>query len=326
MKKAKYSGECELKTRAAYLQGCNFPTMLRIQEICCKSKPNGEYPIKCFVNCDYYIMDDEQCLERELDERYDCLGEVNVHFLCHIVQTIPLYVSSRPLRERVYKFGEVVSEISEIEGEYTIDNNNRFIQGELAFVLKEDCLTVGVVVACSDDCNMCQLWVIGPEGKCVKDQVSVSRVLKYRDMLEHINVNIAYKLKKQLFNLAGDIDDTDYPIWLGWRFIETNSQTEEFGMQVYTLPIPNNHASKILCREVELSEDGWHYRIAGDDGGAERMLWGYMDKSIVFGKTIHPIERIIHEGFPIGFDWRIRRLVSGDVSTLKTQTILHSKR
>lgn len=114
MEKVIYSGTCKLKTRKAYQQGCFFPTMLRIQEVCYERNTDNHYPIKCFTHYDYFIMDDEQRLERELNERYECLEEVDLHGLCHIVQTIPLYVSSKPIRERVYKFGrfDVVSDVS----------------------------------------------------------------------------------------------------------------------------------------------------------------------------------------------------------------------
>ena len=105
MEKVKYSGECELKTRKAYQQGCLFPTMLRIQEVCYERNTDKHYPVKHFTHHDYFIMDDEQRLERKLNERHNCLEEVDLHGLCHIVQTIPLYISSKPIRERVYKFG-----------------------------------------------------------------------------------------------------------------------------------------------------------------------------------------------------------------------------
>ena len=88
--------------------------MRRIQEVCYERNTDNHYPIKYFTHYDYFIMDDEQRLERELNERYECLEEVDLHSLCHIVQTIPLYISSKPIRERVYKFGrfDVVSDVS----------------------------------------------------------------------------------------------------------------------------------------------------------------------------------------------------------------------
>ena len=298
MEKAKYTKECELKTRTVYQQGCYFPTMLHIREICCESKPNGLYPVKCYTNYDFYIMDNEQRLEQELEERFDCLGEIDTHYLCHIVQTIPLslYIDSQPLRERVYNFRKkVIGEYSEIDGESIYDNRDRFVQGELVFVLKEDSLTVGVVITNTIEDQTCKLWVIGNNGECYIEQVLVSRILKYRDILERIEVETAYKLKKQLYNLDVPSVHTDQPIWFFWRFFETSSRVEEFGMQVYTVPIPNNQANKILCKDVLLSDDGWHYSIVEDVNNTERMLWGYIDLPITFDKPINSIEKIVQD-------------------------------
>lgn len=326
MEKAKYTKECELKTRTVYQQGCYFPTMLHIQEICFESRPIGQYPVKCYTNDDFYIMDDDQRLEQELEERFDCLGEIDTHYLCHIVQTIPLYIDSQPLRERVYNFRKkVIGEYSEIDGESIYDNRDRFVQGELVFVLKEDSLTVGVVITNTIEDQTCKLWVIGDNRECYIEQVVVSRILKYRDILGHIKVETAYMLKKHLYNLGNSSVGTDEPIWLYWRFFETSSHMEEFGMQVYTVPIPNNHAGKILCKDLVLSDDGWHYRIVEDDNNAERMLWGYIDLPITFDKPINRIERIVQEDFPIGFNWKIQRLVSNGPISLKTLAFQHSK-
>jgi hypothetical protein len=241
-------------------------------------------------------MDNEQRLEQELEERFDCLGEIDTHYLCHIVQTIPLYIDSQPLRERVYNFiKKVVGEYSEIDGESIYDNRDRFVQGELVFVLKEDSLTVGVVITKTIEDQTCKLWVIGNNGECYIEQVLVSRILKYRDILEHIEVETAYKLKKKLYNLDVPSVHTDQPIWFFWRFFETSSRVEEFGMQVYTVPIPNNQANKILCKDVLLSDDGWHYSIVEDVNNTQRMLWGYIDLPITFDKPINSIERIVQD-------------------------------
>lgn len=197
MEKVKYSGECELKTRTAYQQGCFFPTMLRIQEVCCERNTDGHYPVRCFTHYDYFIMDDEQRLERELYERYECLEEVDLHGLCHIVQTIPLYVSSKPIRERVYKFGRCISDYCEIEDESISEIQKQFIHGELVFVLKDDSLTVGVIRTNSVDSMSYQILVLGMDGECHEEQVSISRVLKYHDILEHIDIEAACKLKNK---------------------------------------------------------------------------------------------------------------------------------
>ena len=262
MEKVKYSGECELQTRTAYQQGCFFPTMLRIQEVCCERNTDGHYPVRCFTHYDYFIMDDEQRLKRELEERYENLGETNIHYLCHIVQTIPIGVSSKPIRERVYNFGGSISDYSEIEDESIPEVRKQFIRGELVFVLKDDSLTVGVIRTNSVDSISYPMLVLGMDGECHEEQVPISRVLEYRDILEHIDVETVYKLKKQLYKLNDVPADTKIPIWLSWKFFETTCKAEEFGMMVYTLPIPCSHAVNILGKEVELSEDGWHYRIA----------------------------------------------------------------
>ena len=65
MEKIKYSGECELKTRTAYQQGCFFPTMLRIQEVCYERNTDNHYSIKCLTHYDYFIMDGE-CHEEQV--------------------------------------------------------------------------------------------------------------------------------------------------------------------------------------------------------------------------------------------------------------------
>ena len=67
MEKVKYSGECELKTRTAYQQGCFFPTMLRIQEVCCERNTDGHYPVRCFTHYDYFIMDESTSLVSTLN-------------------------------------------------------------------------------------------------------------------------------------------------------------------------------------------------------------------------------------------------------------------
>ena len=309
MEKVKYSGECELKTRTAYQQGCFFPTMLRIQEVCCERNPDGHYPVRCFTHYDYFIMDDEQRLKRELEERYENLGETNIHYLCHIVQTIPIGVSSKPIRERVYNFGGSISDYSEIEDESIPEVRKQFIRGELVFVLKDDSLTVGVIRTNSVDSISYPMLVLGMDGECHEEQVPISRVLEYRDILEHIDVETVYKLKKQLYKLNDVPADTKIPIWLSWKFFETTCKAEEFGMMVYTLPIPCSHAVNILGKEVELSEDGWHYRIARDESKDERMLWGYMNVPFTFDNLpIHRVEKIIQSGFPIGFSRRLPRL------------------
>lgn len=308
MEKIKYSGECELKTRTAYQQGCFFPTMLRIQEVCCERNTDGHYPVRCFTHYDYFIMDDEQRLKWELEERYENLGETNIHCLCHIVQTIPIGVSSKPIRERVYNFCKFISDYSEIEDESISKVQKQFIPGELGFVLKDDSLTIGVVITNSVDSMSYPMLVLDVDGECHEEQVPISRVLKYRDILEHIDVEDAYKLKKQLYNLNDAPADSKIPIWLGWRFFETTCKAEEFGMMVYTVPIPCSHAANILGKEVELSEDGWHYRIAGDESKEERMLWGYKNMLTFDNLPIHRVEKIIQSGFPIGFSWRLPRL------------------
>lgn len=309
MEKVKYSGECELKTRTAYQQGCFFPTMLRIQEVCCECNTDGHYPVRCFTHYDYFIMDDEQRLKRELEERYENLGETNIHYLCHIVQTIPIGVSSKPIRERVYNFGRSISDYSEIEDESIPEVRKQFIQGELVFVLKDDSLTVGIIRTNSVDSISYPMLVLGMDGECHEEQVPISRVLEYRDILEHIDIETVYKLKKQLYKLNDVPADTKIPIWLSWKFFETTCKAEEFGMMVHTVPIPCSHAVNILGKEVELSEDGWHYRIAGDESKDERMLWGYMNVPITFDNLpIHRIEKIIQSGFPIGFSRRLPRL------------------
>lgn len=308
MEKVKYSGECELKTRTAYQQGCFFPTMLRIQEVCCERNTDGHYPVRCFTHYDYFIMDDEQCLKWELEERYENLGETNIHCLCHIVQTIPIGVSSKPIRERVYNFCKFISDYSEIEDESTSKIQKQFIPGELVFVLKDDSLTIGVVITNSVDSMSYPMLMLDVDGECHEEQVPISRVLKYRDILEHIDVEAAYKLKKQLYNLNDAPADTKIPIWIGWRFFETSCKAEEFGMMVYTVPIPCSHVANILGKEVELSEDGWHYRITGDESKEERMLWGYKNMLTFDNLPIHRVEKIIQSGFPIGFSQRLPRL------------------
>ena len=308
MEKIKYSGECELKTRTAYQQGCFFPTMLRIQEVCCERNTDGHYPVRCFTHYDYFIMDDEQRLKWELEERYENLGETNIHCLCHIVQTIPIGVSSKPIRERVYNFCKFISDYSEIEDESISKIQKQFIPGELGFVLKDDSLTIGVVITNSVDSMSYPMLVLDVDGKCHEEQVPISRVLKYRDILEHIDVEDAYKQKKQLYNLNDAPADSKIPIWLDWRFFETTCKAEEFGMMVYTVPIPCSHAANILGKEVELSEDGWYYRIAGDESKEERMLWGYKNILTFDNLPIHRVEKIIQSGFPIGFSWRLPRL------------------
>lgn len=140
-------------------------------------------------------MDDEQRLERELYERYECLEEVDLHGLCHIVQTIPLYVSSKPIMERVYKFGRCISDYCEIEDESISEIQKQFIHGELVFVLKDDNLTVGVIRTNSVDSMSYQILVLGMDGECHEEQVSISQVLKYHDILEHIET--ACKLKNK---------------------------------------------------------------------------------------------------------------------------------
>lgn len=308
MEKIKYSGECELKTRTAYQQGCFFPTMLRIQEVCCERNTDGHYPVRCFTHYDYFIMDDEQRLKWELEERYENLGETNIHCLCHIVQTIPIGVSSKPIRERVYNFCKFISDYSEIEDESISKIQKRFIPGELVFVLKDDSLTIGVVITNSVDSMSYPMLVLDVDGECHEEQVPISRVLKYRDILEHIDVEAAYKLKEQLYKLNDAPADTKIPIWIDWRFFETICKAEEFGMMVYTVPIPCSHVANILGKEVELSEDGWHYRITGDESKEERMLWGYKNMLTFDNLPIHRVEKIIQSGFPIGFSWRLPRL------------------
>ena len=66
-------------------------------------------------------------------------------------------------------------------------------------------------------------------------------------------------------------------------------------MQVYAVPIPNNQAHKILCKDVLLSDVGWHYSIVEDVNNTERMLWGYIDLPITFDKPINSIERIVQD-------------------------------
>lgn len=308
MEKVIYSGECELKTRTAYQQGCFFPTMLRIQEVCCERNTDGHYPVRCFTHYDYFIMDDEQRLKWELEERYENLGETYIHCLCHIVQTIPIYVSSKPIRERIYNFCKFISDYSEIEDESISKIQKQFIPGELVFVLKDDSLTIGVIITNSVDSMSYPMLVLNVDGECHEEQVTISRVLKYRDILEHIDVEDAYKLKKQLYKLNEAPADSKIPIWLDWRFFETTCKAEEFGMMVYTVPIPCSHAANILGKEVELSEDGWHYCIAGDESKEERMLWGYKNMLTFDNLPIHRVEKIIQSGFPIGFSRRLPRL------------------
>ena len=308
MEKIKYSGECELKTRTAYQQGCFFPTMLRIQEVCCERNTDGHYPVRCFTHYDYFIMDDEQRLKWELEERYENLGETNIHCLCHIVQTIPIGVSSKPIRERVYNFCKFISDYSEIEDESISIIQKQFIPSELVFVLKDDSLTIGVIITNSVDSMSYPMLMLDVDGECHEEQVPISRVLKYSDILEYIDVEAAYKLKKQLYNLNDAPADTKIPMWLDWWFFETTCKAEEFGMMVYTVPIPCSHAANILGKEVELSEDGWHYRIAGDECKEERMLWGYKNMLTFDNLPIHRVEKIIQSGFPIGFSWRLPRL------------------
>ena len=308
MAKVKYSGECELKTRTAYQQGCFFPTMLRIQEVCCERNTDGHYPVRCFTHYDYFIMDDEQRLKWELEERYENLGETNIHCLCHIVQTIPIGVSSKPIRERVYNFCKFISDYSEIDDESISKIQKQFIPGELVFVLKDDSLTIGVIITNSVNSMSYPMLVLDVDGECHEEQVPISRVLKYSDILEYIDVEAAYKLKKQLYNLNDAPADTKIPMWLDWWFFETTCKAEEFGMMVYTVPIPCSHAANILGKEVELSEDGWHYRIAGDECKEERMLWGYKNMLTFDNLPIHRVEKIIQSGFPIGFSRRLPRL------------------
>ena len=309
MEKAFYSGDCELKTRTVYQQGCYFPTMLHIQELCCKRVKEGHYPVMLYTNYDFFIMDDEQRLKSELEERYVCIGETDNHLLCHLVQTVPLFVCSKPIRERVYKGGEFISDYSTIDDEFISDNQKQFIPGELVFVLKEDSLTVGVITTCSVNSKSYQLLVIGADRECQEVLEPISRVLKYRDMLEHIDVATVYKLKKQLYQLNDAPTDAAIPMWLGWNFIETTCKAEEFGMMVYTVPIPCIHANKILGKEIELSNDGWHYRVVGDNSKEEKMLWGYMNKSVTNDNMpFYCIEKIIQDEFPIGFNGRLSRL------------------
>lgn len=316
MRKTIYSGECELKTRTAYQQGCFFPTMLRIQEVCYERNTDGHYPVRCFTHYDYFIMDDEQRLKWELEERCENLGETNIHCLCHIVQTIPIGVRSKPIRERVYNISRFISDYSEIEDESISEIKKQFIPGELVFVLKDDSLTVGVIKTNSVDSMSYPMLVLGVDGECHEEQVPISRVLEYRDILEHIDVEAAYKLKKQLYKLCEAPADTNLPIWLGWKFFETTCKAEEFAMMVYTMPIPCSHVNNILGKDVEHSEDGWHYRIVGDNSKEDRMLWGYMNMPITNDNMpIYRVEEVIQGGFPIGFSWRLpilKKLFSAD--------------
>lgn len=63
------------------------------------------------------------------------------------------------------------------------------------FVLKDDSLTVGVIRTNSVDSMSYQILVLGMDGECHEEQVPISRVLKYHDILEHIET--ACKLKNK---------------------------------------------------------------------------------------------------------------------------------
>ena len=67
----------------------------------------------------------------------------------------------------------------------------------MVFVLKDDSLTVGVIITNSVDSMSYQILVLGMDDECHEEQVPISRELKYHDILEHIDIETACKLENK---------------------------------------------------------------------------------------------------------------------------------
>ena len=63
-------------------------------------------------------------------------------------------------------------------------------------MLKDDSLTIGVIIINSVDSMSYPMLMLDVDDVCHEEQVPISRVLKYSDILEHIDVEAAYKLQK----------------------------------------------------------------------------------------------------------------------------------
>ena len=212
--------------RKRYLQGCTFPSMFKIMEMELRPDSPKRYPMPIKCNLEEFMYNDEKRLQWRLEEfsewRYD---EDRDWILCYIVQEIPMYYLTRPgkyIQERIYRHSILLGgvycdmwadedntngiyEWSACEGEDEVIANNFAelhicTEGEIVQVVKDDSLTLGIVV---DYCHsgFYDMWVWDENQGCSRERIPVSRVLYglyFADETEIPDEEIRKELKKKL--------------------------------------------------------------------------------------------------------------------------------
>lgn len=188
--------------RVRYVPGQYFSSLFRIREMEFCSE-NERYPIPIRIKDEILIPNDEQRLVEYIelldDYRYDCGMD---DALCYIVQEIPMYWPIRNgdyIQERIYCYGRLVggqySKKWVNRGEYDDGTHKWFacegededvaekfaklhscIRGEVVYVVKDDSLTLGIVIDDSGNGNY-DMWLWNENQECSREQVSTSRVL-----------------------------------------------------------------------------------------------------------------------------------------------------
>lgn len=213
----------EGEQRRRYIPGLYFPSILKIIEPELQKNNENAYPIPLKCKTVQFIFNDEKRLKLELEELADFRYELNMgNSLCYIVQEIPMYCPLNPkeyIQERLYRgiylmggqyYDKWANDDSEektcewyaCEGEdESIANEfaelHRCTKGEIVQIVKDDCLTLGIVIDYSNDGSY-DMWVWNDMQECVRERIPVSRVLYgiyFAHEAELANEEIKEKLK-----------------------------------------------------------------------------------------------------------------------------------
>lgn len=214
--------------RSRYIIGLYFPSILKIIEPELQQENKGVYPIPLKCRTVQFVFNDEKRLKRVFEELiYDRYELTLQEPLCYIVQEIPMYCSLNPneyVQERVYRGvhlvgGQYYDKWVNDEGEektcewFVCEGEDESIakefaglhrctKGEIVQVVKDDHLTVGIVI---DYCNdgSYDMWIWNGNQECIIERVPSSRVLYagFKNIsfkTESISNEIVEALKKKL--------------------------------------------------------------------------------------------------------------------------------
>ena len=192
----------EGEQRSRDLAYLGFLSILKIIEPEVMQENIGLYPMPLKYKTVQYAFNDEKRLKKVLRELiYDRYELSLKKALCYIVQEIPMYCAITPneyVQERIYRGvhllgGQYYDKWANDDGEektcewFACEGEDATIvaefaalhrcgQGEIVQVVKDDCLTVGIVVNyCNDGCY--DMWVWNEAQDCSRERIPASRIL-----------------------------------------------------------------------------------------------------------------------------------------------------